>query len=93
MARSNRDYLIAAGAAVEAAHVFRRGWTARYTGRIASTALRRGMRSGNPGWLYLAAAAQGLRLLQRVVTPKPEVFQIKLRPGEGIEIREIHRGK
>jgi hypothetical protein len=93
MARSNRDYLIVAGAATEAARLFRRGFTARFTGRIASTALRRGMRSGNRGWLYVAAAAQGVRLLQRVIAPKPEVFRMKLRPGEGIEIREIPRAK
>ena len=91
MARSNRDYLIAVGAAAEAAHVLRRRWAAGFTGRVASFSLRRGMRSGNRGWLYVAAAAQGLRLLQRVLTPKPEVFRVKLRPGEGVEIREIPR--
>jgi hypothetical protein len=63
----------------------------RIAGRVASTALRRGMRSGNRGWLYVAAVAHGLRLFQRVVTPKPDVFRVKLRPGEGIEIREIPR--
>lgn len=93
MASRNRDYLIAAGAAAEAAHVFRRGWTARMSGRVASTALRRGMRSGNRGWLYVAAGAQGLRLVQRMVAPKPEVFRLKLRPGEAIEIREVKREK
>ena len=93
MARSNRDYLIAAGAAAEAARVFRRGWAARVSGRVASMALRRGIRSGNRGWLYVAAIAQGLRLFQRIMTPKPEVFRVKLRPGEGVEIREIPRAK
>jgi hypothetical protein len=93
MARSKRDYLIAAGAAAEAAHVLRRRWTAGFTGRVASFSLRRGMRSGNRGWLYVAAVAQGLRLLQRIVTPKPEVFLVKLRPGEGVEIREIPRAE
>jgi hypothetical protein len=93
MARSNRDYLIAAGAAAEAVHVFRRGWSARVTSRVATASLRRGMRSGSRGWLYIAATAQGLRLLQRVVARKPEVFRIKLKPGEGIEIREIPRAK
>jgi hypothetical protein len=93
MPRSNRDYLIAAGAAAEAANVFRRGWAARISGRVASAALRRGMRSGSRGWLYVAAAAQGIRMLERVITPKPEVFHVRLRPGEGIEIREIPRAK
>jgi hypothetical protein len=91
MARSNRDYLIAAGAAAEAARVLRRGWSARITSRIATASLRRGMRSGNRGWLYVAAFAQSLRLLQRVMTRKPEVFTMKLRPGEAVEIREIPR--
>ncbi len=93
MARSNRDYLIAAGAAAEAARVFRRGWWARVSSRVASTALRHGMRSGSRGWLYVAAAAQGLRVLQRVIAPKPDVFRVKLRPGDAIEIREIPRSK
>lgn len=70
-----------------------RDYLTRVTSRVATTALRRGMRSGSRGWLYIAAAAQGLRLFQRVVAPKPEVFRIKLRPGEGIEIREIPRAK
>jgi hypothetical protein len=92
MAR-NRDYLIAAGAAAEAARVFRRGWAARISGRIASTALRRGMRSGSRGWLYVAAAAQGLRMLQRFTAPKPDVFRLRLHPGDAVEIREIPRSK
>jgi hypothetical protein len=92
MAR-NRDYLIAAGAAAEAARVFRRGWAARITGRVASTALRRGMRSGSRGWLYVAAAAQALRMLQRFTAPKPDVFRLQLHPGDAVEIREIPRTK
>ncbi|HXY94941.1 MAG TPA: hypothetical protein VEP49_20950 [Acidimicrobiia bacterium] len=93
MARSNRDYLIAAGAAAEAARVLRRGWGARMTSRLSSVALRRGMRSGSRGWLYLAAGMQALRLFERLLAPKPEVFSIKLQPGESIEIREVPRGK
>ena len=89
----NRDYIIAAGAAAEAARIFRRGWVARFTGRLASTALQRGMRSGSRGWLYLAAAAQALRMLQRFTAAKPDVFRLQLRPGEGVEIREIPRTK
>ena len=89
----SRDYLIAAGAAAEAARVFRRGFVARFSGRLASTALRRGMRSGSRGWLYLAAAAQGLRMLQRFAAAKPDVYHLRLQPGEGVEIREIPRAK
>ena len=47
------------------------------------------MRSGTRGWLYVAAGAQGLRIMQRLLASKPEVFQLKLRPGEAFEIREI----
>jgi len=93
MARSKRDYFIVAGAAIEAAHLIRRGFTARITSRIASESLHRGMRSGRRGWLYVAFAAQGLRILQRVGASKPEIFQIKLAPGQSIEIREIPRAK
>ena len=70
-----------------------RDYVTRVTSRVATLALRRGMRSGSRGWLYIAAAAQGLRLLQRVVAAKPEVLRVKLRPGETIEIREIPPAK
>ena len=93
MPRSSREYLIAAGAAAEAARVFRRGWAARVTGRVAADALRLGMRSGNHGWLYVAAGTQALRIVARMIAPKPEVFHLKLKPGETIEIREIRRTK
>ena len=93
MPRSSRDYVIAAGAAAEAARIFRRGFVARLSGRVASLALRRGMRSGSRGWLYVAAGAQGLRMLQRFLAPKPEVFRLNLKPGDAIEVREIRRTK
>jgi hypothetical protein len=93
MPRSGRDYLIAAGAAAEAVRIFRRGWIARMSGRIAAFALGRGMRSGSRGWLYVAAGAQGLRMVQRMLAPKPEVFRLKVQPGEVIEVREIRRTK
>ena len=93
MPRSSREYLIAAGAAAEAARVFRRGWAARISGRVASNALRLGMRSGNHGWLYVAAGAQGIRMVSRFLAPKPEVFRLNLKPGDAIEIREIRRTK
>ena len=93
MPRSSREYLIAAGAAAEAARVFRRGWAARISGRVASVALQRGMRSGSRGWLYVAAGIQGFRMLQRFTAAKPHVFRLRLHPGEGVEIREIPRTK
>jgi hypothetical protein len=91
MARPNRDYLIAAGAAAQAARIFRRDWVARTTSRVTSFALRQSTGSGSRVWLYVAAGAQGLRICHRVLASKPEVFQIKLRPGEGVEIREVAR--
>jgi hypothetical protein len=93
MARSRRDYFIVAGAAIEAAHLIRRDFINRITSRVTQVSLRRGMRSGRRGWLYIAFAAQGLRILQRVGARKPEVFQIKLLPGQSVEIREIPRAK
>jgi hypothetical protein len=91
MARSKRDYFVVFGAAVEAAHLIRRDLVNRVVSRITRTSLRRGMRSGRRGWLYVAFAAQGIRILQRVGARKPEVFQIRLQPGESVEIREIPR--
>ena len=93
MARSSRDYLIVAGAAAEAARVFRRGWVARISGRVASTSLRLGMRSGNRSWLYVAAGTQALRIAHRMLASKPDVFRLNLKPGDAIEIREIRRSK
>jgi hypothetical protein len=93
MARSKRDYFVVAGAAVEAAHLLRRDIVSRIVSRITRVSLRRGMHSGRRGWLYVAFAAQGLRILQRVGTRKPEVFQIKLNPGESVAIREVPRAK
>ena len=71
----------------------RGGLVNRVTTRVGSTALRRGMRSGSRGWLYLGASMEGLRLVNRLFAQKPEVVRIKLAPGEGIEIREIPRTK
>jgi hypothetical protein len=89
--RRTTDVLVAAGAAVSAARVLRRGWTARYVSRFASIALRRGMRSGSRGWLYVGAAASGLRLLHSFVGRTEEVSRFTLRPGEAFEVREVAR--
>jgi hypothetical protein len=51
------------------------------------------VRTGSRTWFYVFAGAQGVRLLQRVVSPRPEVFRLRLRPGETIEIREVARRK
>jgi len=93
MASGRRDALIAAGAAASAARVLRRDVTSRFTARIGSAALRRGMRSGNRAWFYVAAGATGLRLLHKYAGRKEEVFSFKLRPGDAIQIREIPRAK
>ena len=65
--------------------------TVRLTSRLSREAFRRGVRSGSRTWFYVFAGAQGVRLLQRVISPNPEVFRLKLRPGETIEIREVKR--
>ncbi len=96
MARSRRrsgDALLALGAATSAASALRKGWTARFIARFATTALRRGVRSGSRGWLYAGAAASGLRVLHMVVGRREDILRIKLKPGQGLEIREIARSK
>lgn len=96
MARSSRrggDTLLALGAAASAASVLRRGWSARLIARFATTALRRGVRSGSRGWLYAGAAASGLRVLHLAVGRREDILRIKLKPGQGLEIREIARSR
>jgi hypothetical protein len=67
--------------------------TARLTSRVAREAFRRGVRGGSRTWFYVYVGAQGLRLVQRVTSARPEVLRLKLRPGETIEIREVKRGE
>ena len=88
-----QEALIAVGAAASAARVLRKDFTARIMSRVASQSLRRGIHSGSPVWLYVAAAASGVRLLHKYTGRKEEVFSIKLRAGESIQIREIRRAK
>jgi len=91
--RSRSDAIVAVGAAASTARVLGKDYSATIIARVASTALRRGMRSGSKGWLYVGAAATGLRLLQSVVGRKEDVLALKLQPGEAIEIREIRRAR
>jgi hypothetical protein len=91
--RSRSDAIVAVGAAASAARVLRKDFSAKIIARVASTALRRGMHSGSKAWLYVGAAATGLRLLQSVAGRKEDVLTVKLRPGEAIEVREIRRAR
>jgi len=93
MARSNKEAFLIAGAAATAARMVRRGWSARIVSQLSSTALRKGMHGGSRGWLYVAAGAQALKLLESVASRKPEVFTLKLRPGDAFEIRHYRREK
>ncbi len=93
MASRRGDAFIAAGAAASAARVLRKDFTSRWTAKIGSTALRKGMHSGNRAWFYVAAGATGLRLAHKYLGRKEEVFSIRLRPGESLSIREIVRTK
>jgi len=93
MARRRSDALVVFGAAASAGRVLRKDFSAQIMARISSTALRRGMRSGSKGWLYLAAGFQGMRMLQKVAGRKEEVFRLKLERGEAVEIRELRRVK
>ena len=65
MARRS-DAFVAVGAAASAARVIRKDVSARVIARVGSTALRKGMHSGNRAWFYVAAGATGLRLLPQV---------------------------
>jgi hypothetical protein len=93
MAAKRSDAFIAVGAAASAARVLRKDFTSRITARVGSSALRRGMHSGNRAWFYVAAGATGLRLFHKYLGRKEEVLSIKLHPGESISIREIIRTK
>jgi hypothetical protein len=90
---ARRDTLLAVGAAAAAARLVRKDIVSRVTAGIGSAALRRGMRSGNRGWYYVAAGATGVRLAQKYLGRKDDVLAVKLRPGESIQIREIVRAK
>lgn len=92
MARRS-DAFIAVGAAASAARVIRKDFTSRIVARVGSSALRRGMHSGNRAWFYVAAGATGLRLASKYLGRKEEVFSIRLHPGESVQIREIARSK
>jgi hypothetical protein len=91
--RSSSDAIVVAGAAASAARVLRKDFSAKIISRVGSTALRRGMHSGSRGWLYVAAAASGARMLHKYAGRKEEVLSIKLLPGESLQIREIRRAK
>jgi hypothetical protein len=92
MARRS-DAFIAVGAAASAARVIRKDFTSRVVARVGSTALRKGMHSGNRAWFYVAAGATGLRLAHKYLGRTEDVFTLKLKPGERVEIREIRRTK
>jgi hypothetical protein len=89
MPSSRAEALVVAGAAAAGARILRRDISAHLSGAVARFALRRGIRHGSRPWLYVAAGATTLQLLQRVTSPKPEVLRMKLRPGERVEV--VHR--
>jgi hypothetical protein len=93
MAARRSDAFIAVGAAASAARVLRKDFTSRVVARVASTALRKGMHSGNRAWFYVAAGATGLRIAHKYLGRKDDILSIKLRPGESLQIREIGRAK
>jgi hypothetical protein len=88
-----REALIAVGAAASAARILRKDVSAQVMARIASASLRRGVHSGSRGWLYLAAALSGARLLRKYTGRTEEVLTVKLRRGDTFQIREIPRAK
>jgi hypothetical protein len=87
------DAFIAVGAAASAARVIRKDFTSRVVARVGSTALRKGMHSGNRAWFYVAAGATGLRLAHKYLGRTEDVLTLKVKPGDRLEIREIRRTK
>jgi hypothetical protein len=87
------DAFSAVGAAASAARVIRKDFSSRIISRVGSTALRKGMHSGNRAWFYVAAAATGARLLHKYAGRTEDILTIKLRPGESLQIREVRRAK
>ncbi|HEX9467558.1 MAG TPA: hypothetical protein VGA11_04050, partial [Acidimicrobiia bacterium] len=61
------------------------------TGRLASSALRRAVTSGSRTWWYVGAIATGFRVLGRLLGSRDDVQIFRLRPGQGLEIRELPR--
>jgi hypothetical protein len=92
MARKS-DAFIAVGAAASAARVIRKDFTSRIVARVGSTALRKGMHSGNRAWFYVAAGATGLRLAHKYLGRTEDILTLKVNPGDRLEIREIRRTK
>jgi hypothetical protein len=93
MSKRKGDAVVAVAAAVSAAQIFKKGFTARFMSAFSRAALRRGMHSGSKAWLYAGATASGLRLLHSVAGRREEVTRIKLPKGERLEITEVARRK
>jgi hypothetical protein len=89
MASSRTEAFVVAGAVAAGARLLRRDISAHLTSGVARFAFRRGLRQGSRPWLYVAAGATTLQMLQRLTSPKPEVVRMKLRPGQSLEI--VHR--
>jgi hypothetical protein len=51
--------------------------------------LRRGVRDGSRVWLAVGAAAMGVRVMQRLARPHPDVISEELRPGETLLITHL----
>jgi hypothetical protein len=91
MASSRTEALVVAGAAAAGARLLRRDLSAHFTSTVARFAMRRGLRHGSRPWLYVAAGATTLQILQRFISPRPEVVRMKLRPGDALEITHRRR--
>jgi hypothetical protein len=61
--------------------------------RLSRTGLRRGLREGSRGWLYVGLAATTVRVLHRVLAEPEVVERFELKPGEAVEIRTVRAGR
>jgi hypothetical protein len=65
---------------------------AAIVGKAMRTGLRRGLRDGSRGWLYVGVAAAAFQIARWIFTePSETVFETELQPGQGIEVRTVAR--
>ena len=66
---------------------------ARAAGNAGRAAFGRGLRRRSRTMLYLGAAGTAVQVLHFLLRRRPDVYRLKLRPGEGIEVVNKRRGR
>jgi hypothetical protein len=57
--------------------------------RLTRIAFRRAFAGGSKGWLYVGALSVAVGAARRFLTEPETVYSTKLRPGQGLEIRNV----